>query len=263
MDYEEITNSISRDRELEMSAAFPVLMRKVYLWMTMALTITSLVAYYVTQDEKLMETIVTRPKLFWGLIIAELVLVVCLSTVLRRLSLNTAILMLVVYSFLNGANISYIFLVYGSYSIWGVFMTAAGTYAAMAVFGYYTKTDLASSDKFQIMTLISVVIATFVSFISEYDLFTYTLNYLVVRVLIGLTAYYSPKIKQMMLMSPNANGDDEKVVFHGALLVYLGFIPALSGTMYLCPPIKLIIEKWITKIYPPIKLIIEKWITKK
>ena len=50
MDYEEITNSISRDRELEMSAAFPVLMRKVYLWMTMALVITGFTAFYVAHS---------------------------------------------------------------------------------------------------------------------------------------------------------------------------------------------------------------------
>ena len=37
MDYEEFSSVVSRERELEMSAAFPVLMRKVYLWMTMAL----------------------------------------------------------------------------------------------------------------------------------------------------------------------------------------------------------------------------------
>ena len=36
MDYKEITNVFPRERELEMSAAFPVLMRKVYLWMTLA-----------------------------------------------------------------------------------------------------------------------------------------------------------------------------------------------------------------------------------
>ena len=40
MDYEEFTNVTARERELEMSTAFPVLMRKVYLWMTLALVIT-------------------------------------------------------------------------------------------------------------------------------------------------------------------------------------------------------------------------------
>ena len=44
MDYKEITNVATRERELEMSAAFPVLMRKVYLWMTLALVITGCTA---------------------------------------------------------------------------------------------------------------------------------------------------------------------------------------------------------------------------
>ena len=48
MDYEEMNyQSFSRDRQLEASYAFPALMRKTYLWMSMALVITGLTAYVV------------------------------------------------------------------------------------------------------------------------------------------------------------------------------------------------------------------------
>ena len=41
MNYNELDfNLSSRERELSMSAAFPVLMRKVYVWMTLALALT-------------------------------------------------------------------------------------------------------------------------------------------------------------------------------------------------------------------------------
>ena len=72
MDYEEITNVYPRERELEMSAAFPVLMRKVYLWMTLALVITGITAYYVAHNETLMTALVTNKVLFWGLAIDSL-----------------------------------------------------------------------------------------------------------------------------------------------------------------------------------------------
>jgi hypothetical protein len=75
MDYEELTNVYSRDRELEMSTAFPILMRKVYSWMAMALVITGVTAYYVAHSETLLTAIVTNQILFWGLVIAELGLV--------------------------------------------------------------------------------------------------------------------------------------------------------------------------------------------
>ena len=48
MNYNELNfDYLSRERELSMSAAFPVLMRKVYVWMTLALVLTGVTAYGV------------------------------------------------------------------------------------------------------------------------------------------------------------------------------------------------------------------------
>ena len=68
-------DSMSRDRELSMSAAFPALMRKVYVWMTLALVITGFTAYGVASSPGIMMTIATNRFLFFGLIGAELLLV--------------------------------------------------------------------------------------------------------------------------------------------------------------------------------------------
>ena len=84
MDYEEMTNVYSRDRELEMSTAFPILMRKVYMWMTMALAITGITAYYVAHSETLLTAIFTNQAVFWVLVIAELGLVIGLSAAINN-----------------------------------------------------------------------------------------------------------------------------------------------------------------------------------
>ena len=39
--------TVAQNRDLEMQTAFPVLMRKVYTWMTLALVLTGLTAYGV------------------------------------------------------------------------------------------------------------------------------------------------------------------------------------------------------------------------
>ena len=39
--------NLPADQQLAMSEAFPVLMRKVYVWMSLALLITGMTAYYV------------------------------------------------------------------------------------------------------------------------------------------------------------------------------------------------------------------------
>ena len=48
MNYNELNfDGLTRERELSMSAAFPALMRKVYVWMTLALVLTGVTAYGV------------------------------------------------------------------------------------------------------------------------------------------------------------------------------------------------------------------------
>lgn len=61
-----------KERSIELSEAFPVLMRKVYVWMALALLITGMTAYYVATSPVLMNAILTNKVLFWGLFIANL-----------------------------------------------------------------------------------------------------------------------------------------------------------------------------------------------
>ena len=224
MDYEELSNVYSRDRELEMSTAFPILMRKVYLWMTMALAITGFTAYYVAHNETLLTAIYTNQILFWGLIIAEFGLVIGLSAAINKLSLTMATLMFVLYSLINGATMSFIFLAYTASSVTNVFFITAGTFAVMAAFGYFTKTDLTSLGKILMMALIGVIIATIVNLFTKSEGLTVIINYVGVLVFVGLTAYDSQKIKRMLQMAPDAGEFAQKVALLGALSLYLDFI---------------------------------------
>ena len=104
MNYNELNfEAMTRERDLAMSAAFPVLMRKVYVWMTLALVLTGATAYGVASSPGVMMTLFSNKLLFWGLIIAEFGLVIGLSAAINKLSLTTATLMFVVYSVINGA----------------------------------------------------------------------------------------------------------------------------------------------------------------
>lgn len=224
MDYEELSTSVSRERELEMSAAFPILMRKVYVWMSLALVITGFTAYYVASNESLLMTIVTNQILFWGLVIAELVLVIALSAAINKLSLTVATFMFVAYSVINGVTLSFIFIVYAMSSIASAFLITAGTFAAMALFGYFTKTDLTSMGKILMMALVGIIIATIVNIFLKSSGLEMILNYLGVLVFVGLTAYDSQKIKQMLLQAPDAGEGAQKIALLGALSLYLDFI---------------------------------------
>ena len=165
MNYNEIDlRGLTADQQLTMSQAFPVLMRKVYVWMTLALAITGFTAYAVANSPGILQAIYTNQILFWGLIIGEFALVFGVSAAINKLSLTTATLMFILYSVINGALLSYIFLAYTASSVATVFFITAGTFAAMAIVGYTTKTDLSSMGKILFMALIGLIIATIVTY---------------------------------------------------------------------------------------------------
>ncbi len=225
MNYNELNFGMTtREQELSMSAAFPILMRKVYVWMTLALVITGVTAYGVATSPGLMMAIATNKLLFWGLIIAEFGLVVAISAAINKLSLTTATLLFVLYSVINGATLSFIFAIYTMSSIASVFFITAGTFAVMAVIGYTTKKDLTSMGKILFMALIGIIIATIVNIFLKSTGLQMIVSYLGVLIFVGLTAYDSQKIKQMLLMAPDAGAGAQKIALLGALSLYLDFV---------------------------------------
>lgn len=223
-DFELKEYSSANERLWEASQAFPVLMRKVYVWMTLALAITGFTAYGVATSPGVMQAIYSNPVLFWGLIIAEFALVFGVSAAINRLSLTFATLMFVLYSVINGALLSYIFILYTTSSISTVFFITAGTFATMAIIGYTTKTDLSSWGKILLMALIGLIIATIVNVFIKSTMFNLILSYVGVLIFVGLTAYDSQKIKQMLLQTPDASEGAQKIALLGALTLYLDFI---------------------------------------
>lgn len=225
MNYNELNfETMTRERELSMSAAFPILMRKVYVWMTLAMILTGVTAYGVANSPGILMALYSNQILFWGLIIVEFALVIGITAAINKLSLTTATLMFVLYSVINGAMLSSIFMLYTMSSITSVFFITAGTFAVMAFIGYTTKTDLTSMGKILIMALIGIIIATVVNIFLKSSGLEMILSYLGVLVFVGLTAYDSQKIKQMLLMAPDAGEGAQKLALLGALTLYLDFI---------------------------------------
>lgn len=214
-----------REQEGSLSLAFPALMRKVYVWMTLALVLTGITAYGVASSPSLMMTIIQTPAIMWGLIIAELAIVITISAAINRLSLTTATLLFVLYSVLNGATFSLIFAVYTMSSIANVFFITAGTFGVMAAYGYFTKRDLSSWGRLLLMALIGLIIATLVNvFLVKSSGFDLIVSYIGVLIFVGLTAYDTQKIKQMLAMQTDMGEGAQKVALLGALSLYLDFI---------------------------------------
>ena len=220
---EDATSSV-RQQEIVSAKTFSALMRKVYTWMALALTITGFTAYYVASSPVILQAIFTNKILFFGLLIGELALVWGVSAAINRLSLTTATLLFILYSVLNGVTLSFIFLAYTMTSITSVFFITAGTFAAMSLYGYFTKADLSKMGQIMFMALIGLIIATIVNFFIKSSGFSMIISYIGVLIFVGLTAWDTQKIKQMLLTAPDTGEAAQKVALMGALSLYLDFI---------------------------------------
>ncbi len=215
---------VARGTDMPVASALPALMRKVYVWMTLALVITGFTAYAVATSPALLMAIVGNRFVLLGLIVAELALVVGISGAINRLSLTAATLMFVLYSVINGATLSVVFLAFTMSSITSVFFITAGTFATMALVGYTTKKDLTSMGRMLFMALIGLVIATVVNMFMRNSGLDMILNYVGVLVFVGLTAYDMQKIKEQLMMAGDAGEAWQKMALVGALTLYLDFI---------------------------------------
>lgn len=215
---------IIRQQEMTNASTFKVLMRKVYLWMTMALMITGITAAGVANSPNILALIYSSQVVMWGIIIAEFGLVMYISTRLEKLSLSTATTLFALYSILNGVMLSSIFLLYSTAIISKVFFITAGTFGVTALYGYATKKDLSSLGNILFMALIGLVIATVVNIFMKSAMFDLILSYIGVIIFVGLTAWDSQKIKHMMMVQQDADESAQKLALIGALSLYLDFI---------------------------------------
>lgn len=215
---------IIRQQEMTNASTFKVLMRKVYLWMTLALMITGITAAGVANSPNILALIYSSQVVMWGIIIAEFGLVIYISARLEKLSLSTATTLFALYSILNGVMLSSIFLLYSTAIISKVFFITAGTFGVTALYGYATKKDLSSLGNILFMALIGLVIATVVNVFMKSAMFDLILSYIGVIIFVGLTAWDSRKIKHMMMVQQDADESSQKLALIGALSLYLDFI---------------------------------------
>jgi FtsH-binding integral membrane protein len=202
--------------------------------MTMGLALTGLTAWYFANSPFLLSFIfkatpdggASPTLLFYGLMIAPIILAITLSARIHKMQASTATFMFLTYAVLMGAFLSMIFLIYSGSSIAQVFFICSGTFLACSIYGWTTKKDLTSMGSFMAMGLIGIIIASVVNIFMRSTMMHMVISYIGVIVFVGLTAYDTQKLKGMALAMPS--DVDAAVVrkgtIQGALTLYLDFI---------------------------------------
>lgn len=201
------------------------ILRNVYVWMTMALAITGVVAYVIGQNVAMVESLHQSGTLLviW---IASIIAVFALSGFVMKMNPMVATVVFAAYSVLMGFVLSTVFITYSGTSIAATFFITAGLFATMSVFAVTTKRDLSSWGTFLMMGVIGLIIASVVNFFLASNVFSYIISFVGVLIFTGLTAYDTQKIKRMSdtLGDNVVEADFIRLSIMGALSLYLDFI---------------------------------------
>lgn len=196
-------------------------MKSVYLRMTVGLIITAIVSLLAV-SQGFLAFMFQNSFLMWGLMIAEIVLVIAISAGISKMKSSTALLLFILFAVVNGLSLSPIFAIYTGTSIAKTFLICAGTFGAMSIYGYTTKSDLSRMGSILIMALIGLIICSVINLIWPSTTFGWIISLVGVAIFVGLTAWDTQKIKQMAAVMPASSIGHLATL--GALSLYLDFI---------------------------------------
>jgi FtsH-binding integral membrane protein len=197
-------------------------LKAVYGWMFVGLSVTAGVALFVASQPALVQAIVASRFLFLALVMAQLGLVYWISARAGSLKPSTSAALFLGYSAMNGITFSLILLAFARESIASAFITTAGMFGALALFGTLTKRSLVGLGQFAFMGLIGIVIASLVGLFWQNDALQFLISACGVIVFTGLTAYDAQRLKAMALAVEGPQVGSYAI--SGALALYLDFV---------------------------------------
>jgi len=205
---------------------------RVFMRMFAALLVTAAVSFAIYLSPLASEWLMDNPLIIIVAAIAQLALVLILAFRVMKMSPTAANVMFFIYAILTGVTLSFIFTAYVLETIFQAFAISALMFGAMAIYGTITKRDLTRIGTFLRMALIGLILASLVNVVfyflnsSVFDIMFTIINYAGVLIFVGLTAYDTQRIKNMLAEANEANAEEaiKKISVLGALILYLDFI---------------------------------------
>ena len=199
--------------------------RKVYQFMAMGLILTALAAYLTASSPFMINLLYSSSAPMIIIAVAEIGLVLWLSAGITKLSAGAARNIFFVYSILNGLLCSSVLLVYTGESVSKAFLSTAGMFGAMSIYGLYTQRDLTNMGSFLRMGLFGLIIAMVINLFMRSSAMELYISIFGIIIFLGLTAWDTAKIKSL---ADSIDSRDEnmtgKVAVLGALALYLDFV---------------------------------------
>lgn len=208
-------------------------MSSVFMWMFVALALSTVTAYLFSQNQGLLSYLVDAEAgklntLGWGVMLAPLGFVMLMSLGYQRLSGPVIAALYMLYAAINGISFSFILLAYTSASVITCFASAAVMFGVMGFMGYTTNKDLSSMGRILSMAVIGIVVAMIINFFARSSQLDYIVSIVGVIVFTGLAAWDVQKLKiigaGLDMEGNQTEADVKKLSVMGALTLYLDFV---------------------------------------
>ena len=187
--------------------------------MFLGLLASAITAYYVYSSGAFVKMV--ENGLFMGLLVVEVVVVLVFSLAFRKLSPTAVTVLFFAYAVLNGFTLSVFFVAYELTSIVYAFFATSALFGVLAFIGYNTEKDISRLGTICLVGLLVGIVLTIINLFIGSQMVDIVLEWFMLAVFCGLTAYDMNKIK---LMQEQGFCEDEKLYIYGAMELYLDFI---------------------------------------
>lgn len=199
------------------------IMKRVYVRMFIGLLISAFVALGISTSQAAMQFFFGNQIVYWILLIGMLVMAFVIPARLMKMQSGTVLMLFCLFSAMMGASLAPIFLIYKLGTITYTLFITAGTFGAMSVYGYFTKTNLDKMGTFLMMGLFGLIILIVVNLFVNSGPLEWVISIIGLLIFIGLTAYDTQQIKRMAAANLEPQLAD-KLATMGAMNLYLDFI---------------------------------------
>lgn len=198
-------------------------MKRVYVRMFIGLLVSAFCALGVAISPELINFFFGNQLMYWGMFIVMIAMAWILPSRMTRMSTGAVLGCFVLFSALMGVSLAPLFILYNIGTITYTFFITAGTFGAMSVYGYFTKSDLTKIGTYLFMALIGLIIASLVNIFMKSSGLEWIISIAGVIIFVGLTAWDTQQIKRLAAANLEPALAD-KLATIGALNLYLDFI---------------------------------------
>ena len=161
--------------------------------MTGGLILTAVVAMYIASNQELQAAVISNRLLFFGLIGAQLGLVLLISFAINKLAPPAALGLFFLYSGLTGVTLSVIFVAYELGTIGLAFGATASVFAGLSIVGLTTKKDLTRLGPILFAALFGLIIASIANWFLQSSLLDWVVSFAGVIIFMGMIPRKSRK----------------------------------------------------------------------